>query len=66
VQVRGALIRCPFDDHDDRDPSFSVFSGHDGRARWRCHGCGRAGDSLDLEAILSRRSLKEVVHAYSR
>lgn len=33
--------RCPFPDHHDGTPSFTVSA--DGQL-WRCHGCGRGGD----------------------
>lgn len=33
--------RCPFPDHRDGTPSFTVSA--DGRL-WRCHGCGKGGD----------------------
>lgn len=37
--------RCPLPDHVDRDPSFWISP--DGR-RWKCFGCQRSGDALDL------------------
>jgi DNA primase len=37
---------CPFDDHRDRNASFSVNVQHGG---WNCHGCGRSGgDAIEL------------------
>jgi len=36
--------RCPLPDHDDHDPSFYIYPG-----RWRCYGCNRGGDVIDLE-----------------
>jgi hypothetical protein len=41
--------RCPLPDHDDKTPSFFVFS--DGR--WRCFGCSRGGDVVDLYMIVN-------------
>jgi hypothetical protein len=39
---------CPF--HDDSSPSFSVYTGDDGEARWKCHAdCGQ-GDAIDFLA----------------
>jgi hypothetical protein len=35
---------CPLPDHDDKTPSFFVF----GDGRWRCFGCSRGGDVVDL------------------
>ena len=37
--------RCPLPDHVDRDPSFWISP--DGR-RWKCFGCQRSGDAIDL------------------
>ncbi len=37
--------RCPLTDHDDHDPSFYIYS----QGRWRCYGCNRSGDVIDLE-----------------
>lgn len=51
--------RCPL--HDDRHASLSVFVGQDGRERWRCHGCGRGGDAIDLIAAVSGRTIAEVM-----
>jgi hypothetical protein len=40
--------RCPF--HEDSSASFSVFTGNDGEARWKCFaGCGQ-GDAIDFLA----------------
>ena len=37
--------RCPFPDHEDRNPSFSV----DGdKGLYHCHGCKRGGDVIDF------------------
>jgi hypothetical protein len=41
--------RCPLPDHDDKTPSFFVFA--DGR--WRCFGCSRSGDVVDLYMIIN-------------
>ena len=44
LPLRG-MVRCPFDDHDDRNPSFEVKrSGN----RWICYGCNRRGGSIDF------------------
>ncbi|MGH2810908.1 MAG: CHC2 zinc finger domain-containing protein [Actinomycetota bacterium] len=59
VTVRRRMALCPF--HEDRIPSLSLFTGKDGRERWKCwSGCGH-GDSLDLEARLSGRSVRELL-----
>lgn len=36
------MYRCPFPDHDDSNPSFSVM-----RGLWKCFGCNRRGFSWD-------------------
>ena len=42
-------ILCPFPDHHHGNytPSFSIFWS-DGKQRFRCHGCGKTGDVIDL------------------
>jgi hypothetical protein len=37
--------RCPFPDHEDRIPSFTVNPEKD---VWFCHGCVRGGDAIRL------------------
>jgi hypothetical protein len=63
---RSGKLRCPFPDHDDKNPSFSVFRGRDGRERWKCHGCGRSGDAIALYQLLAGVSFSEAVRALSR
>jgi DNA primase len=41
----GVSSRCPFDDHDDKTPSFTIF---DKNNRWQCFGCGKRGGAIDL------------------
>lgn len=43
------LGRCPFPDHDDRTPSFSVSPT---KHVWTCHGCHRGGDIFVLAGQL--------------
>ena len=38
--------RCPYPDHEDRNPSFHVYPDR----RFHCYGCGRHGDVADLWA----------------
>jgi DNA primase len=38
-------VQCPFPDHRDSNPSFSISRTHN---RWICYGCGRQGGSIDL------------------
>ena len=40
---------CPLPDHDDKTPSFFVF----GDGRWRCFGCSRGGDVVDLYMMVN-------------
>ena len=44
LPLRGT-VRCPFDDHDDNKPSFTVKTPG---TRWKCYGCGRGGGSIDF------------------
>jgi len=37
---------CPF--HDEKTPSFAIFTGNDGNDRYNCHGCGAKGDHLQF------------------
>ncbi len=37
--------RCPIPDHDDRHPSFYIYS----PGRFYCYGCDHHGDVIDLE-----------------
>jgi hypothetical protein len=47
------LGRCPLPDHEDKTPSFVVYPGNNS---WRCFGCSRGSDVLDLY---------QLVHGYS-
>lgn len=48
----GRLVgRCIAEDHTDRTPSFTVYTDHQ---RFKCYGCGLAGDVVDLEQIGGR------------
>jgi hypothetical protein len=44
---------CPFPEHTHNNytPSFSVFFS-EGKQRFRCHGCGKTGDVIDLIGYL--------------
>jgi hypothetical protein len=45
------VIRCPFPDHDDTHPSFSIFrnrSGGNAPYLFDCHGCGRKGGPIEF------------------
>jgi hypothetical protein len=58
---RSKAFRCVLPTHQDSTPSLHV-STYQGRARWKCFGCGEGGDYLDLvEAVegLSKRQAIE-------
>ncbi len=42
------LGRCIAPDHEDRTPSLTIYTDSQ---RFRCYGCGLAGDVIDLEEI---------------
>jgi len=42
---RRGLVRCPFPDHEDKNPSFYI---HPSGTWWKCFGCGRRGGGIDL------------------
>lgn len=50
VGHRGGHVRCPFHDHEDRNPSTYVY-GQPG-AGWFCFSCGRGGGPFHLAAAL--------------
>ncbi len=45
------LGRCVAPDHTDRTPSLTIYTD---RQRFKCFGCGLAGDAIDLEEIGGR------------
>ena len=49
------MWQCPNPQHAQtgRTPPLSIFRGHQGDQRWRCHGCGEGGSAIDL-VIASR------------
>jgi hypothetical protein len=56
--------RCPFPDHPDKRPSFSVFPGNDGFFHYKCFaGCGD-GDEIMFIKKLRRVSLSEAMSLY--
>lgn len=61
----GTLMHCPLPDHDDRTPSFAVYSDH-----WFCFGCDRGGDIVNFGAALwgldTRRDFAEIVARLKR
>ncbi|MBF0158979.1 MAG: hypothetical protein HQL58_05595 [Magnetococcales bacterium] len=49
---------CPFPDHEDRNPSFTVYA--DGR--FNCFGCQRHGSIIDLQQLLYGGTTMEAAH----
>jgi hypothetical protein len=54
IRVRRNKALCPF--HPDKNPSLSLY-----KNKWKCFGCGEGGDAIDLEALLSGRTVNEVI-----
>lgn len=62
------LAHCPFPDHPDPDPSFSV---NRERAVWHCFGCGRGGDVVGFAqhwfgAIHRVEALQQIEYALGK
>jgi hypothetical protein len=56
LKVRGQSVQCPAPEHDDRNPSASIYVGSDGVERLLCHVCGFREDSIGVA-----RALRETV-----
>jgi hypothetical protein len=52
-------VVCAF--HGDRTASGSLYTGTDGRWRYRCHACDAAGDAADIIARHTGRPLAQVL-----
>ena len=48
---------CPF--HNEKWPSFGLFVGRDGKARFKCLGCQERGDAIDWLQRVEKKSYKE-------
>jgi DNA primase len=48
---------CPF--HQERTPSFQVWTGRRGEGRFHCHGCGADGDAVDWLRKVEHKSYRE-------
>ncbi|AEX86500.1 DNA primase (plasmid) [Marinitoga piezophila KA3] len=42
------IFRCPFPDHDDKNPSFNIFENQNGYLVYKCFGCGKSGSLIDF------------------
>ena len=60
IRRQGHLLRarCPFPDHEDPNPSFTIYP-HDNS--WYCFGCKRGGDAIALVRQLYGMSFREAV-----
>jgi hypothetical protein len=47
--------------HGDTNASGSIYTGTDGRSRYKCHGCDAAGDAADIIARHTGRPLADVL-----
>jgi len=50
---RAFKAHCPF--HDDKNPSFNVYLGRDGRVRYKCFSCNANGEVSDLINLLKKQ-----------
>jgi replicative DNA helicase len=50
---------CPF--HRDSSPSAGIYTGEDGRPRFKCLGCDAAGDAFDMIAKATGKPLADVL-----
>lgn len=50
---------CPL--HDERTPSFTIFTGGDGIERFHCFGCGEKGDVIDFAKAIKGVDTREAV-----
>ena len=55
------LTNCPFPDHDDKNPSFSINLK---TGNFLCFGCGQKGDVYELFSVLDDVSIEEAHRRY--
>ncbi|MBB3524155.1 toprim domain-containing protein [Rhizobium sp. BK456] len=53
---RSGSLRCPFPDHEDKNPSFEVRRCG---LRWKCHACDRRGGTIDFVRFYRRIDFRE-------
>ena len=61
-EVIGRRCHCPHPDHEDRNPSASIYY-RDGVWRVKCHTCGQGGDVFDVMAMASGTTPGEAMQA---
>lgn len=61
TQVHRGMAFCPFHDNINT-PALSIYQ-RGGRWRFRCHGCGARGDSIDYIAVRGSMTLVEAAKA---
>ena len=58
---KGYVCRCPFPDHEDKTPSFTVTPREN---LWRCFGCGRGGDIFEFDHLYFNLDFKASVQKH--
>jgi hypothetical protein len=66
LERKGSKWRCPHPDHEDRNPSFSIFRTTDGRTHAVCHRCGTTHTPVQLAAAVWGTSLPEAAERLAR
>ena len=55
---------CPFADHPDKNPSFSIFRCNTGEWRWHCFGCNSGGDEIEFLGQYQNLSNGDAIRRY--
>ena len=63
---KGRGWRCPFPDHDDKNPSFSPYRNKNGYTHAKCWGCGRSGTPVQVAAALWGTDLRTAAERLAR
>ncbi len=58
----GYVFNCPFPDHNDKTPSFSITTE---TGLWKCFGCGKGGDVIRFVEIYEGLDFKDAVKKLS-
>ena len=59
VEVVSGKALCPF--HQEKTPSFTVFTTDSGKERYHCFGCGEDGDVVDWLTSMRSMSIKDAM-----